>query len=198
MILSLAHKEDIESIASLHAHAITTGFLRQLGHSFLCYLYRIMIESDDTFIIVARENNQVIGFVSGSSNLKKFYTFFLRKSVFQLFPYMLHALLNGAILLKCIETLKYIVRKKKSVQLPLAELLTIAIKERYQGRGVAQELLKNFITEMSKRNIKKFKVVVGDNLLHAIHFYEKMGFTFNSTLFIHKKIKSRIYTYVIQ
>lgn len=65
------------------------------------------------------------------------------------------------------------------------------------GQGVAQKLFEKFVLEMKNRNIKQFKVVVGENLPQAIHFYEKAGFKFYSPVSIHENKPSRIYIYDI-
>jgi len=77
-------------------------------------------------------------------------------------------------------------------------LLVIAVKKEFHGQGVAIKMFNFFINELKKRNIKKFRVVVGENLSRAIGFYEKVGFKFHSNIIIHGNNLSKIYIYIIK
>ena len=66
-----------------------------------------------------------------------------------------------------------------------------------QGRGVAGELLNAFNKEISKRGIKEYKVIVGQNLVPANKFYLKNGFQFHSQDAVHKNSPSNVYIYKI-
>lgn len=87
---------------------------------------------------------------------------------------------------------------KKESSLPKAELLSIAITKEFQGRGVASSMLPMFISEMQKRGVKNFKVVVGEELTNAIKFYEKNNFTFFKNITIHGNTPSRVYVFEIK
>ncbi len=98
-----------------------------------------------------------------------------------------------SILKKIKETLKY--KNTNKNNLSQAELLSIAIAKKFQGQGIAQILLAEFIKEMKKRKVNQFKVMVGEKLPRAIAFYEKMGFKFFSKKSIHQGQPSKIYIY---
>jgi len=85
MEIKLASEKDCFQIAEIHFKEIKHGFLNQLGKEFLGYFYSAMINSPNAFLIIAEENNSVIGFVSGSTNLKKFCKEFFRKYIFKSF-----------------------------------------------------------------------------------------------------------------
>jgi len=196
MNISLATKEDSIQIAKIHKQEINQGFLSQLGVKFLSKLYERMISSENSFVIVSKDNDEIIGFINGCTNLKKFYKDFLRKYIFWAIIILLPKFLNFATITKILETLKY--SKKKEKNLPETELLTIAVKKEFHGQKIAQKMFDFFVNEMKNRKIKQFKVVVGKNLLRAIGFYEKMGFKFDSSASIHKNKSSRIYIYNIK
>jgi len=92
--------------------------------------------------------------------------------------------------------MKYSGQEKEN--LPKAELLSIAVLSGFQGKGVSQQLLDRFFIEIKKRNIEKFKVIVGENLDRAVGFYEKNDFKLHSKSFVHKDLPSRIYIYNIK
>lgn len=195
MIIRLAKKGEAEQIAQIHQQEIKTGFLSSLGQSFLKKLYQAIIESDNSFCTVAEIDGQIIGFIAGSANVNHLYRYFLKKYSLGAFITLLPKIFNLRAIRKILESLLY---PKKEKKLPKAELLTIAIKNKYQGQGVAGLMFKKFVEEMKNREIKTFKVVVGEILPRAISFYEKMGFQFHSFISIHDKELSRIYTYKIK
>jgi len=189
MKIYLANQKDATKIAEIHYQEINQGFLSSLGENFLSKLYEATIKSPLAFVVVAKENNKIIGFISGCVNTKKFYKYFIRKYFFRVLFVLLSKITNFK---KIFETLKY---SQENKNLPKAELLTIAVIKKYQGKGVAQELFKKFLQEMQKRKIKKFKVVVGEDLIRAIKFYEKLGLKLHSYTSIHNNKKSKIYIY---
>lgn len=194
--ISLATKEDSTQIAKIHKQEINQGFLSQLGVKFLSKLYERMISSKNSFVIVSKNNDEVIGFISGCTNLKKFYKDFLRKYIFWATITLLPKIFNMTTITKIFETLKY--SKKEEKKLPEEELLVIAINKKFHGQGIAQKMFDLFIKEMRSRKVKQFKVVVGENLSRAIGFYEKMSFKFDSSISVHKNKPSKVYIYNIK
>lgn len=196
MIIRLANKIEANQIEKIHRREINQGFLSQLGVKFLSKLYEAMILSKNSFVVVAKENDEVIGFISGCSNVKNFYKDFLKRYTLWAIIILLPKFLNFATIKKIVETLKY--SKKEEKDLPETELLVIAVKKEFHGQGVAIKMFDFFINELKKRGIKEFRVVVGENLSRAIGFYEKVGFKFHSNITIHQNNLSRIYIYTIK
>lgn len=192
MIFCLADKSDALKMAQIHKAEIRGGFLSSLSPGFLKRFYLALIESKSSFCIVAKENNEVVGFVAGTANLNTFYKYFLSHYFFQSFFILLPKVFSS--FKKIIESFLY---PKKEQSLPKAELLTIAIAKEFQGKGVGSLMLPVFISEMKKRNVRIFKVIVGEKLLPAIKFYEKNGFIFLKNIAIHSNNSSRVYTYNI-
>ena len=195
MNISLATKKDAIQIAKIHKQEINQGFLSQLGIKFLAKLYEAMILSQSSFVVVAKKNDEIIGFISGCINIKEFYKDFLKKYTFWAIIILLPKFLNIKTIKKIVETLKY---SKKEEDLPKTELLVIAVEKKLHGQKIAIKMFKFFISELKDRRIKKFRVVVGENLSRAIGFYEKVGFKFHSNIVIHKNNLSRIYIYNIK
>ena len=194
MNISLATKKDATQIAIIRKREINQGFLSQLGVKFLSKLYKSTMVSPNAFTIVAKDNDKVIGFISGCTNVAKFYHDFFKKYFFQVFFILLPKMFKLSILKKIFETLKY-PQQKEEKKLPGAELLTIAILKEYHGQGIAQKMFEKFVKEMKKREIKQFKVIVGESLMRAIRFYEKIGFKFHSSISVHKHKPSSVYIY---
>lgn len=63
----------IKSIAELHQKAFPAFFLTQLGIHFLRTLYAGYMEDPDSGIIVAENDNRLIGFIAYSNDYSRFY-----------------------------------------------------------------------------------------------------------------------------
>jgi hypothetical protein len=63
---------------------------------------------------------------------------------------------------------------------------------------VAQALFERLTVEFKSRSIKKFKIVVGDNLKQAKRFYEKMGAQKVRKIELHKGEASWVYFFELK
>ena len=70
---SLLTNEELKAIAVLHCQSINLGFLSQLGGGFLFYLYKSLSECDGSILIIAKYEDDIVGFVSGSVGLRSVY-----------------------------------------------------------------------------------------------------------------------------
>lgn len=195
MKVRLANRKDCPKVAKIHFQEIKFGFLNQLGEKFLGYFYKAMVNSSNAFLVVVEDNESIIGFISGSTNLNKFYKEFVKKYALRSFFIFLKRIFNVSIFKKAFETMKY---SRKEEGMPQAELLSIAVSKEFHGKGVAQTLLERFISEMKTRGVDKLKVVVGESLVGANRFYKKSGFEFHSKNYVHKDKPSNIYIYKIK
>ncbi len=192
MIFCLANRTDALNIAKIHKAEISQGFLSTLKLTFLKNLYLAIIESKYSFCVVAKEQDTVVGFISGVTDINKLYFYFLQKYFFQSFFLLCKKIFSVSYVKKVFEILLYPIKEKK---LPPAELLTMAVSRQLQGQGIASRIFLEFTSEMKRRNIESFKVLVGEELASAIHFYEKSGFYFLKNTSVHGGKSSRIYIY---
>jgi len=190
--------DDINKLAYFHKLYIPSGFISSLGNRFLSILYKHISESTVSFSLVAKDNEKIIGFITGTENLSKFYKDFFMKKFFVAFFTLLPYFFNPKIIFKISETFLYPKRKNKiSKNMPTAELLSIVVDKEYREKGVAKKLFQELVNEYKKRGINEFKVIVGSNLLNAIKFYEKMGCRYLDKIQVHKGEDSLIYVYNI-
>lgn len=205
MNIYLAKKDEAQQIAEIHKKEIKSGFLSSLKLLFLTKLYSAIINSCFSFCVVAKEKGKIIGFVSGVTNVDRLYLYFMRRYFFHSTVALLPRAFSFKTLKKILETLFYPIRKighfikkgGKKEKLPKAELLSIAIEKNFQRQGIGKKLIEQFISEIKKRKIKSFKVIVGENLKSAVKFYEKNGFEFVKKIKIHGNQLSRVYVYHI-
>jgi ribosomal protein S18 acetylase RimI-like enzyme len=167
---------DAPAVAGLHIKGIHTGFISSLGQEFVTALYEAIVDSQYSFGFVARENGKVLGFVAFTTNLNTLYkSIVLRKGL--RFAFLLAGkMLSWQRIKKVFETLFYPGRIEK-MDLPKAELLSIAISEEARGRGLATRLTQQGFAECVNRGIAKVKVLVAASNDPANKLYVKCGFT---------------------
>ncbi len=195
MIFRIAKEEDSLKIAKIHKEEIKKGFLSSFNVNLLTTIYSALIKSKNgVCVVVQSENNEIVGFVAGAVNLEKFYFYFLYSHSFKALPFLLKKIFDLRTIKKILEIFLY---PKKEKELTKAELLAIAVKNNFQGKGIAVQLLEKFVVEMKKAGASDFKAVVGEELLPAISFYEKNNFKLQKKISFHGKT-SRIYIYCIK
>ena len=167
----------INSIAKLHIEGISTGFISSLGIDFVTCLYQAIAQDGRSFGYVAEQDGRILGFVAFTANLDKLYrSVILKKGVW--FVLRLAGKMFSLRRIKNVfETLFYPSRIKK-MNLPCAELLSIVITEKEQGKRLATTLIQKGLAECSRRGIEKVKVLVGADNEPANRLYLKCGFGF--------------------
>ena len=185
-------------IAKIHKKCLAKSFLATLGEKFLALLYKTLVEYKRGILLVVEDNGKIIGFVSATADTGGFYKYFLKKKFIKAGFLLLPKANNLNILRKIFETLRYSKKNKINILLPKAELLSIAVKEDYQRKGVAQQVFKALAKEFYKNGINEFKIVVGDSLLGAKKFYRKMGCIKVGEFELHRGERSEIYIFKIK
>lgn len=189
-------RREINQAVQIQIVEINKGFLSSLGEKALGLIFEHVAASPWGVMILAIDNvsSNVVGYVLGTSNSGKLYSNFLLKKFHLALIYFLPRLLSFRRMKKAIETLLYPARKPVA-DLPLAELLDLAVIGSYQGKGVAQELFLHLIEEFQKKGIKSFKIPTSASLTRAHHFYEKMGAEKVYSFELHRGESTVLYVY---
>lgn len=185
------------SIAQIHREEISEGFLSTLGDKFLVVLYRTLAQSEVAFLLVAKEEALVVGFLAGSLDTGRVYKDFMKRAGFQAVLMILPKLLNVARIKRVLETLLY-PNKQKEEDLPEPEILNFCVSSEFQGKGVGGKLFREFCTEMKKRGVAKVRIVTGESQKSAQVFYEAKGAVLHKEIEVHEGAKSLVYLYDIE
>jgi ribosomal protein S18 acetylase RimI-like enzyme len=177
--------------AVLHIQGIPTGFISSLGQEFVAALYEVIAEDKNSFGFVAIEDEKVLGFVAFSTNLPKLYKYVILKKGFKLSFIIAKKMMSVQTIKKIWANLFY-PQKMKEMDLPDAELLSIAIAPDGRGRGIAKQLVDAGFEECRKRHIEKVKVLVAADNEAANKLYKKCGFELNTQINSHG-VRSNIY-----
>jgi ribosomal protein S18 acetylase RimI-like enzyme len=185
---------DAPLAARLHTIEIAEGFLPTLGQPFLERLYRRIVRSPRSFLLIAERDLEQIGFVAGTEDVRGLYSEFLW-----------HDGLSAAA-----SALPRVVRSRYGVQPesgpseasaptaddgPAAELLAIAVTPDARGLGAGHALVDAFTGELSVRRVAHARVVVGADNAAAIALYQRSGFKPTATIEVHRGTPSQVLTW---
>ena len=180
-------------VAALHAVSIDQGFLATLGVPFLALMYRAIDEAADSVLLTEERAGRVVGFVSGGLGMGPIYRRMLRYPLMLAWT-LLPSLWRPARIARILDILRYgRSLPDVDVQLPKAELLSIAVDPEARGSGVAERLYRRLEAHFSGQGIPAFRITVGDALAPAHRFYQKMGAQVAGRMEVHAGTGSVIY-----
>jgi len=192
-------QEHTSAIARLHRLALPNGFLSALGDGFLGTLYLGISKAPKSVVWVAvNDKNEVLGFVSGTCDVKSCYKSVLSTSFLQLGWNVIPSLIHFTVWKRILETLAYPFKKEKS---PVdndkqihAELLSIAVSEKARGLGLGRALVKKLEASFIEwEHLNEYQVVTDALDSRSNGFYEGVGFTFQKEFFHHDHPMHRYY-----
>jgi ribosomal protein S18 acetylase RimI-like enzyme len=187
------NNEESNAIALLHSQSINLGFLSQLGNSFLSYLYKSLSECEGSVLIVAKKEGDIIGFVSGSFGLGPVYKHLVKNHFIGVVLAIIPNMFSLTKIKRILEILFYSWRNEGDNSVSISELLSLAVREDFRNAGVATKLFQELIMRYKKDGVEGVKIIVGEELLGAQKFYEKMGAVKIGVVHVHKGAKSFIY-----
>ena len=180
-------------VAELHRKYIPTGFISRLGVKFLKCFYKSLADYDDGLlaVFIDPESHKLAGFISGVVSVERFKKEFLKRCRLPL-AYSLFLALPR--LRMVIESYRYSSGNEGLIK---SELVSIVVDEDYRGKGISRDLYNSLIEFFKRKGIKKFKILVGANLIGAQRFYEKMGAKIVGIQEVHRGVKSFVYVHEI-
>ena len=162
-------------VAALHIQCISTGFISSMGIDFVTSLYDAIVKSKSSLGVVAVKNGKVIGFVAFTTNLNKLYKSIIRRKGLKFALLLAGNVLSLRRIKKIFETLSYPARIKK-MNLPSAELLSIAVAPEERRKGLASQLIEKGLRLYRKSGVDKVKVLIGADNKAGNKLYLKSGF----------------------
>jgi len=186
-----AQTADARRIAQIHLTEINQGFLSSLGLNFLEVLYSFLIEDSNSFTLIAQKQGETIGFVCGTTSLNRVYLKLVYKKLPLFLITLAPKLLQPKNIRKILETLLY--PKKIPQNLPLAEILSIAVTHKYQRMGIGTELFNLCVGSLKKVGIVEVKIIVGENLINSQKMLSSIKAQKVGTFNVHHGAKSFIY-----
>ena len=162
--------DDAGAAACLHAVRIGDGFLSFLGPPFLTRLYRRIVRTPASFLLIADASGDVVGFVAGSTDVGGLYRSFLIRDGVAAGLAAAPRLVRGW--RRVLETLRH----GSGVGAGSGrgtELLALAVDPAHEGRGVG-------------------KALVGADNAGAIALYARAGFVAGEEFELHAGTRSLV------
>jgi ribosomal protein S18 acetylase RimI-like enzyme len=179
---------DAGAVAALHATRISEGFLVTLGPAFLARLYRRLVRSQRSFVLVADDATAVRGFVAVAENTGAVYREFL-----------LHdgivagiAAARGAARAprSVWETLRYGLRGGDGPA--AAEILATGVAAECGGRGIGAALVRAAVDELERRGVHAARVVTAVGNVAAVRAYQRGGFRISGRDAVHRGVEQEL------
>ena len=140
------------------------------GRDFLCRLYRRIVRTPDSFLLIAQDGEKTVGFLAGSCDVSGLYrSFVLRDGVAAAFA-------SAGRLLRSWRRVMETLHHGASDAADGAELLAVAVDPAARGRGVGILLVNGFLHEIGRRRRDAAHVVVAADNETAIALYRRAGF----------------------
>lgn len=180
-----AQLSNVSDMAHCHSLAFKGRFMTEMGHQWLCILYRYFIKHPGGISLVAvDERSQVLGFVVGGEpgirdELIRYAM--VRYPNIILSKFLTHSLVRK-VMLK--ELAKRIFRRGRTVRalkvstehvsaIRTGNLLSICVKPEYMGTGMADKLIESFQKRCAEKGYKQLTLSVVTENARAIAFYKK-------------------------
>lgn len=186
-----AVREDVAGLARLHAAGLPDGFFARLGPAFLAVYLRTFLDGPDGVALVARDGDEVIGFVVGATRARRHSRWMVRRRGLRLaWRAMLAMLARPAVLLTFLRTrlgryvrglLKRLVPRSVAGSAQgsgedLAVLLHVVVDGDARGRGIGGMLVERFVDELRDRGVSEVRLVT-DADEGAGALYRRLGWT---------------------
>jgi ribosomal protein S18 acetylase RimI-like enzyme len=184
---------DAATVAALHAERIGDGFLVTLGPRFLTRLYRRIALSPQAVLLVAHDppgesRDGLVGFVAAATSTRRLYGEFLRRDALPAGLAAAPAVLRHP--RSVWETFRY--GRTTDDDLPVAEILSVAVASGAAGRGVGGALVAAAQEELVRLGAHEARVVTAVGNDGALAMYERAGFRRRTRTQVHAGVPQEV------
>ena len=187
-VLRTGTPADAPAVARLHADRIGEGFLVMLGPRFLTRLYRRVVLSPHALLVVAESGERIVGFVAAATNTRHLYGDFLRRDAVPAGLVAAPAILRHP--RRVWETFRY--GSANDGDLPVAEILSVAVATDAGGRGIGGALVAAAQEELARRGASEALVVTAFGNDAALAMYERAGFRRRTRTEVHAGVQQEV------
>ena len=197
-----ASHEDIHKIVDIHLEAFPGFFLSQIGEIFLQRYYKVLVEFEEAHLLVIKFSDSVVGFVGGYESPKRFCAFMVRHWYYFLTPLFVSMIKKPHLIFKistrCINVFFGNSTQGKAV-IPECfwEISTIAVSDKFRGKGLGQTLVRAFTSTAQYGHAKGVTLVTDAEENDKINkFYTELGFVLSQNIGSSRPMNR--YTYLFQ
>ena len=174
MIIRKVKESDITGVVGIHCSAFHGFFLTSLGVGFLSVYYSCFIKSNETVILCAEDDGQLLGFSAATRNCKGFNKRLIRANAVRFMLVALYILFTKPSAL--VRLVKNFTKKSNEVKDDenYGELYSIGVSSEAQSRGVGKALLAETEKQMGVEKLSLTTDYYGNE--SAIAFYQRCGY----------------------
>ena len=181
-------RSDVPRVAQLHAAAMGNSLWATLGESFLRNIYRSMLKTDDFLGFVYEEDDQIEGFIAGSSNLSKMMRIIAKKHGLRLGLSAALGLRHWSTLKKLFGTLRYFQLSQDDVAEDItAESMFCSFTPKTRGKRISGHINKVLFDSLLYRGHKYVKITTETDNVGANRQLKSWGFDERGTFFFYGK-----------
>jgi ribosomal protein S18 acetylase RimI-like enzyme len=175
-----------KDVSDLIGKGIPNAIVSCLGRNFGAYYYKKLAMAEHSCVFVSQtKDKELIGVIIGTTNRNRGDAFGIADKL-KLLYLANFRLLSPAFIKWAIKgIISKIFKAQKQLYLLDAELLDIAINERYRGCGIAPELIRRMEGFFTDRQVNKYLILTEKSNLRANGFYKKIGAVYVRTYKFH-------------
>jgi ribosomal protein S18 acetylase RimI-like enzyme len=193
MEITKVNNSDIAEISKLHKIAWSKDhFTYYFNINFLQKYYELLIKTEE-YCIVAKENNEIMGYIIGGTKSKVAIDYFVKKHWF----YLLWILVIHPkfIIEKFFGLINKLFNKTINKKGKIVTIFIILVNPKFQNKGIGQKLIENFEILLLENGINEYGLSVRKNNKKGEKFYFRMGFSEyssnNYSIFFTKTINNK-------
>ena len=175
--IGATEKATINDIVSIHLNTFTGFFLTFMGRGFLNLMYRSYAEYTDSGILVAFEQDKLVGFLAYSGYLSGLYKYMIKKRLILFAWYSLGAFFRKpTVFIHLVSA--FLKPREAEREEKYMELASIGVDPNVKSKGVGSQLIDALKAQVDF-NEYAYITLETDAVKNAgaINFYQKNGFT---------------------
>ena len=150
-------KADYERVCELYMKYMPPSFFAKLGEEFIRLLLKSQLESKWVISYVWERNNEVIGFITASTNCERVMFDSIKRYFWQFNWVLIKQVIKNPVLIKSIiETFFYFNRAGEKDIKP--EMLYISVVPDHRNRKIGEYLIRRVLKELKSRGKRRVKV----------------------------------------
>ena len=168
-------------VARLHCDSIPGGLTRWLGQRFCEKLYWAMACTPYSFVLVHEDQqHNPLGFICCATNTSKMYKTIVFRHFFALSFSSIMKFLDPSVIKQVLTSInrprKFKAGDLSKLDLPEAEVVSIAVSPKAQGKHIGTNLLQAALEHFKSMGHQRIRVWTTEDNEQALAFYQKHGF----------------------
>jgi ribosomal protein S18 acetylase RimI-like enzyme len=169
---------DLPQVVAIHQQAFQGFHMTLLGSRFLAGYYQTVLDYPDSIFLAAVDAEQMLGFVAGFVNPSRFYALLRARKRALALAAATHLALRPHLWRRTLSSLRRAQTLADTGDQPhLAELASIGVSPKAQGRGIGKALTLTFLDAARQKQAKEVMLTTDAHNNDAVNrFYQNLGF----------------------